>query len=201
MNIPTPTLIMLELSKFVQNWTIPAAIGIVVAVVGFVAYIRTLSGRLWWDTIRLKLPILGDALRKAETARFARAMGTLIASSVPLVQSIGISKGVLNNRRISGTLDQVAQGVKRGEGIAGPLAKGGQFPPLASHLLSVGEETGKLDVMFNRMADIYDGETRTAIRRFTSLFEPLIIVVMGVMVGTLVLSMMLAITSINDVAV
>jgi general secretion pathway protein F len=201
MTIPTPTLIMLELSKIVQNWTVPAAIGIAIAVVAFVAYIRTLGGRLWWDSIRLKLPVLGDALRKAETARFARAMGTLIASSVPLVQSIGISKGILNNRRISGTLDQVAQGVKRGEGIAGPLAKGGQFPPLASHLLSVGEETGKLDVMFNRMADIYDGETRTAIRRFTSLFEPLIILVMGLMVGTLVLSMMLAITSINDVAV
>lgn len=201
MNIPTPTLIMLEASKFVQNWTVPSAIGLAVAIAAFVTYIRTANGKLWWDTIRLKLPILGDALRKAETARFARAMGTLIASSVPLVQSIGISKGILNNRRISGTLDQVAQGVKRGEGIAGPLAKGGQFPPLASHLLSVGEETGRLDAMFNRMADIYDGETRTAIRRFTSLFEPLIILVMGLMVGTLVLSMMLAITSINDVAV
>ena len=201
MVIPTPTLIMLELSKLVQTWTVPMAIGLVVLIAAFVGYIRTSGGRLWWDTIRLKLPILGDALRKAETARFARAMGTLIASSVPLVQSIGISKGILNNRRISGTLDQVAQGVKRGEGIAGPLAKGGQFPPLASHLLSVGEETGKLDLMFNRMADIYDGETRTAIRRFTSLFEPLIILVMGLMVGTLVLSMMLAITSLNDVAV
>ncbi len=201
MVIPTPTLIMLEASKLVQNWTVPIAIGLVVFVVAFVSYIKTSDGRMWWDSIRLKLPILGDALRKAETARFARAMGTLIASSVPLVQSIGISKGILNNRRISGTLDQVAQGVKRGEGIAGPLAKGGQFPPLASHLLSVGEETGKLDLMFHRMADIYDGETRTAIRRFTSLFEPLIILVMGLMVGTLVLSMMLAITSINDVAV
>ncbi len=201
MVIPTPTLIMLEASKIVQTWTVPFAVTMVVAIIGLVSYVRTVDGRLWWDTLRLRLPVLGDALRKAETARFARAMGTLIASSVPLVQSIGISKGILNNRRISGTLDQVAQGVKRGEGIAGPLAKGGQFPPLASHLLSVGEETGKLDVMFNRMADIYDGETRTAIRRFTSLFEPLIILVMGLMVGTLVLSMMLAITSINDVAV
>ena len=77
----------------------------------------------------------------------------------------------------------------------------GQFPPLASHLLAVGEETGNLDAMFSRMADIYDAETRTAIRRFTSIFEPLIILVMGVMVGTLILSLMLAITSINDVAI
>ena len=91
--------------------------------------------------------------------------------------------------------------MKRGEGIAAPLASAGEFPPLASHLLSVGEETGHLDAMFNRMADIYDTETRNAIRRFTSLFEPLIILVMGLMVGTLILSLMLAITSINDVAV
>ena len=85
----------------------------------FQVYIRTVAGRLWWDTIRLKMPLLGDALRKAETARFARAMSTLVAASVPLVQSIGIARGILNNRRMSGTLEQVAQGVKRGEGIAG----------------------------------------------------------------------------------
>ena len=156
---------------------------------------------LWWDTTRLRLPILGDALRKAETARFARAMGTLVAASVPLVQSLGIARGILNNRRIAGSLEQVIQGVKRGEGIAAPLTKAGQFPPLAGHLLSVGEETGHLDAMFNRMADIYDAETRTAIRRFTSLFEPLIILVMGLLIGTLILSLMMAITSINDVAV
>jgi len=91
--------------------------------------------------------------------------------------------------------------VKRGEGIAGPLRKAGQFPPLAGHLLMVGEETGRLDSMFNRMADIYENETRGAIRRFTSLFEPLIILTMGLMVGALILSMLLAITSINEVAI
>jgi general secretion pathway protein F len=149
----------------------------------------------------LKLPLLGDALRKAETARFARAMGTLVSSSVPLVQALGISKGILNNRKIAATLDRVAQGVKRGEGIAGPLTRAGEFPPLAGHLLTVGEETGHIDAMFHRMADIYEGETRTAIRRFTTIFEPVIILVMGLMVGTLILSLMLAITSINEVAI
>ena len=79
---------------------------------------------LWWDTLRLRTPLLGDALRKAETARFARAMATLVAASVPLVQSIGIARGILNNRRIAGTLEQVSQGVKRGEGIAGPWRGG-----------------------------------------------------------------------------
>jgi len=201
MKIPTPTLIMLQASDLVQHYWMPAAIGFAAAVIAFQAYIHTAIGRMWWDSIRLKLPLLGDALRKAETARFARAMATLVAASVPLVQSLGISRGILNNRKIAGTLDGIAQGVKRGEGIATPLSRAGEFPPLAGHLLAVGEETGRLDAMFTRMADIYDNETRTAIRRFTSIFEPLIILVMGVLVGTLILSLMLAITSINDVAV
>jgi general secretion pathway protein F len=201
MKIPTPTLLLIQTSAYVRAYSLPAFAVLVVVVIAFQAYIRTAAGALWWDTLRLKAPLLGDALRKAETARFARAMATLIAASVPLVQSIGIARGILNNRRIAGTLEQVSQGVKRGEGIAGPLARAGQFPPLASHLLAVGEETGNLDAMFQRMADIYDAETRTAIRRFTSLFEPLIILVMGVMVGSLILSMMLAITGINDVVI
>ncbi|MBV8845401.1 MAG: type II secretion system F family protein [Bryobacterales bacterium] len=199
MKIPTPTLMMIEASHVLQTWWIPGVVALAAIVVAFYSYIRTRPGRLWWDAARLKLPLLGDALRKAETARFARAMGTLVASSVPLVQSIGISRGILNNRRMAGSLEGVSEGVKRGEGIAAPLRKTGEFPPLASHLLSVGEETGRLDAMFNRMADIYENETRSAIRRFTSLFEPLIILVMGIVIGSLILSLLLAITSINDV--
>ncbi len=119
---------------------------------------------------------------------------------MPLVQSIHISGATLNNRRIAASLEHVAQGVKRGEGIANPIRRAGQFPPLAGHLLAVGEETGRLDQMFSRMADIYDADTRTAIKRFTTLFEPLVILIMGIIVGALILSMLLAITSINDVA-
>jgi general secretion pathway protein F len=199
--IPTPTLILLEVSKMVQAYWLWAGGTLAAALVLFQLYIRTDAGRLWWDSIRLRTPLLGDALRKAETARFARAMATLVSSSVPLVQCLGIARGILNNRRIAGTLERIAQGVKRGEGIAAPLARAGEFPPLAGHLLMVGEETGHIDTMFNRMADIYDGETRTAIRRFTALFEPLIILVLGIVVGSLILSLMLAITSINEIAI
>ena len=201
MKIPTSTLMMLKASELLNAYGLWVAGFLIAATVSLRLYIQTPDGRAWWDSFRLKLPLLGDALRKAETARFARAMGTLVSSSVPLVQALGISKGILNNRRIAGTLDRIAQGVKRGEGIAGPLARAGEFPPLAGHLLTVGEETGHIDAMFHRMADIYEGETRTAIRRFTTIFEPVIILVMGLMVGTLILSLMLAITSINDVAI
>ena len=99
-----------------------------------------------------------------------------------------------------GRLDQVAKGVKRGEGVAVPLKRTGQFPALAGHLLTVGEETGHLDMMFERMADIYDKDTREAIKRFTALFEPIVILALGVVVGAMILSVLLAITSINQLA-
>src|SRR5271165_4902399 len=199
--MPAPTRMLIETSHFLQTYGWMILTGLILAIVGLIVYRRTAQGRLWWDTSALKIPLLGDALRKAETARFARAMGTLVANSVPLVQSIHIARAILNNRKIANSLEIVSQGVKRGEGIAGPLKRTGEFPPLAGHLLSVGEETGRLDSMFNRMADIYEADTRAAIKRFTSLFEPLVILVMGLIVGTLILSMLLAITSINDVAI
>ena len=199
--MPLPTKFLLEGSKFLQNYG-ALLLGVLIAsAIGLYSYVRTARGRLWWDTLRLRVPVLGDALRKAETARFARAMGTLVSNTVPLVQSIAIAGATLNNRRISDSLEAVSMGVKRGEGIATPLRRAGQFPPLAAHLLAVGEETGRLDTMFNKMADVYDAETRTSIRRFTSLFEPLVILIMGLIVGTLILSMLLAIVSMNDVAV
>ncbi|HET8548383.1 MAG TPA: type II secretion system F family protein [Bryobacteraceae bacterium] len=199
--MPLPTMIMLQASKFVQRYLWVTAAALAGGIIALQAYIRTAAGRLWWDSFRLKLPVLGDALRKAEVARFACAMGTLVANSVPLVQSIAIAGATLNNKRIAGSLNAVMQGVKRGEGVAAPLRRSGQFPALAAHLLSVGEETGRLDQMFARMADIYESDTRAAIKRFTSLFEPVVILVMGVIIGALILSMLLAITSMNEVAV
>jgi general secretion pathway protein F len=201
MKIPLPTLIMLRTSHIVQDWWWLVALCLAGGIAGFRVYIGTANGRYWWDTTRLKLPLLGDALQKAETSRFARAMSTLVGNSVPLVQSLHISAGILFNSRMANSLKEVAQGVKRGEGISQPLARTKMFPPLASHLLTVGEETGKLDLMFARMASIYEEETRASIKRFTAIFEPLVILVMGIVVGALVLSMLLAITSINDVAI
>src|SRR6202030_2746055 len=112
--IPVPTQMLLATSAYLQAYGLPAAVVLAAAILGLIAFVRTSGGAMWWDTFRLRVPVLGDALRKAETARFARAMGTLVAASVPLVQSIGIARGILNNLRIAGTLEQVSQGVKRG---------------------------------------------------------------------------------------
>ncbi len=196
--MPLPMQILLTLSDLVTVYGLPAIGLLAAAAIWLRVFIRSDEGRLKWDRARLRIPILGDALLKADTARFARAMGTLVANTVPLVQALDISKGILSNRLLSGALDAVAKGVKRGEGIAAPLKKTKQFPALAGHLLTVGEETGHLDDMFNRMADIYDKDTREAIKRFTALFEPVVILFMGVIVGAMILSVMLAITSINQ---
>jgi general secretion pathway protein F len=198
--MPLPTRILMQVSQAVNRYGIFVVAALVAMALAMRTYVRTPAGRLAWDRFRLRLPVLGDALRKADTARFARSMATLVGNSVPLVQSLGIARAILTNKVMAGSLDGVALGVKRGEGLAGPLRRSGQFPSLASHLLSVGEETGRLDHMFSRMADIYEKDTRDAIKRFTTLFEPLVILLMGVVVGAMILSVLLAITSINDIA-
>jgi general secretion pathway protein F len=196
--MPLPMQVLLGVSDFVRTFGWIFFVLLIGAVVGWRMWVRSPEGRLGWDRLRLRIPLLGAALLKADTARFARAMATLVANGVPLVQSIGITKGILTNRVLSQALDPVAQGIKRGEGIAAPLRKTGKFPALAGHLLTVGEETGHLDRMFERMADIYDKDTREAVKRFTALFEPIVILIMGIIVGAMILSIMLAITSVNQ---
>ena len=198
MEIPLPMQLLLSASGIAQQWGLPVVALLVSAGFGLRAWIRSPAGRLRWDRLLLRAPLLGDALLKADTSRLARAMATLVANTVPLVQALQISKGILSNKVLAAALDPVAKGVKRGEGLAGPLTRTGKFPALAGHLLTVGEETGHLDKMFARMADIYDKDTRAAIKRFTALFEPVVILVMGVIVGAMILSIMLALTSINQ---
>ena len=197
--VPLPTYLLLRSSEMMESYgwlALLAAVG-----GGFLLrrFLRTAQGREKWDRWQLRLPLVGDLVRRAETARFAKTMATLLGHGVPLVQSLLIVKETLGNRVMAASVDGVAQAVKRGEGIAAPFRKAGVFPPLAGHLLLVGEETGRLDSMFERLAGIYENETRTLIRRLTALFEPAVILGMGLAVGAIVLSLLLAITSINDV--
>ena len=197
--IPLPTYMLLEASRLLQRYGWIALLAMVAAGILFRRALQTPAGRERWDRFLLGIPMVGELVRRAETARFARTMSTLVAGNVPLVQSLGLAREIIGNRVMAASLDRVAQGVKRGEGIAAPVRQTGVFPPLAAHLLTVGEETGRLDTVFERLANIYDRETQTAVRRLTALFEPVVILGMGLMVGVIVLSLLLAITSINDV--
>ncbi len=197
--VPAPTAMLLGASAALRQYGWMVALGLAAAFAYARFYTKTVTGRRQFDSLKLRLPVAGEVFLKAETARFARTMATLVANGVPLVQSLRIVRGLLSNVVLGESINVIAKGVQRGEGIARPLEKTGLFPPLAGHLLMVGEETGHLDTMFERMADIYDGDTRAAIKRATALFEPLVILFMGLIVGAMVLSILLAIVSINDV--
>ncbi len=195
--MPLPMQLLLEASEAMRNWwlvilTLPA-----VAALGVIAWARTDSGRVWIDALVLRAPVLGSAVVKAETARFARAMATLLTSAVPLVEALGLARGVLSNRALAAALEPVQHEVQRGESLARAVERSGVLPRLADHLLVVGEETGHLDRMFDRLADIYARQTRETLKRFTALFEPLVILVLGGVIGAMILSILLALTSVQ----
>ena len=152
------------------------------------------------DRLKLKLIIIGDIVRKVETSRFTRTLGTLITSGVPILNALTIVREILSNQVMANALREVSTGVRGGKGITEPLTMSGVFPPLALHLIEVGEETGKLDTMLIKIADTYDREISFSIKRFIAMLEPLMILVMGSVIGFVVVSMLLAIFSVNDLA-
>jgi type II secretory pathway component PulF len=157
------------------------------------------QGRLKLDRWMLRIPLLGIVLRKVEVARFSRALGTLLHGGVPLLQAMTIVREIIGNQSIAKAIDPIRTGIKKGEGITQPMKHSAVFPQLAMHLIEVGEETGKLDVMLHQGAETYDAEVRTSISRLTSFFEPVLIILMGIIIGAIVVSMLTAIFSINDI--
>ena len=198
-SLPLPTQILLTISETTKAhwwWGIVGA-GILLFI--FSRFIATNKGRLFWDKLKLKITILGQVLSKIEVARISKTLGTLVHNAVPLVQSLNIVKEITGNKVIANAIQEISEGVKEGEGVAVPMKRTGVFPPLAIHLVEVGEETGRLDDMLLELSRVYDKEVRSSIKNLITLFEPLMILVMGIMVGAIVISMLLAIVSINEV--
>jgi len=197
--IPPATMAMLWLSEVTRSyWWV--ALGSVAAIIAAIRYwIGTSWGRRTWDALKLRVPMLGTTILKMEMARFARTLGTLIASAVPLIAGVRIVQDIANNKIVAEGISRIAEGAKRGEGVSRPMRDAGVFPGLAIHLVEVGEETGRLDVMLLQVADVYEKDVKTSIKALTSVFEPAIILVMGIIVGTVVLSMLMAIFSINEI--
>jgi len=159
-------------------------------------YTRSEAGRYSWDSFKIKM--MGDVIRKIETARFTRTLGTLLKSGVPLLQALHNSKDVISNQVIASAIDGVAKGAKEGKGIAAPLATADVFPPLALSMIKVGEETGQLDTMLLKVAETYEKSLKISIKRFVSFVEPAMILAMGVIIGFIVVSMLMAIFSITN---
>jgi general secretion pathway protein F len=198
--LPTPTKLLLFVSAVLRSyWWVLALIG-VAGWFGFQRYIATPHGRFVWDRFRLRLIIFGDLVLKREVGQFARTLGTLLKSGVPLLQALEVVSEVAGNQVIKRGLTEARSGVREGQGIAGPLGRAGVFPTLALQMVSVGEETGRLDEMLMRVAEYYERETFSQVKRLISLVEPLLIVVMGLIVGFVVVSMFLGIFSVNDIS-
>jgi general secretion pathway protein F len=195
-SLPLPTQILLGFSNALQmTWWI-----ILIALIAMGtytrSYIRSDRGRYRWDTFKLRL--MGDVIRKLETARFCRTLGTLLKSGVPLLQSLHNAKDVIGNQAIALPIEMVLEGAREGKGISAPLASANVFPPLALSMIRVGEETGQLDAMLLRVATAYEKSLKEAVKRFVSFLEPFVILVMGLVIGFIIISMLMAIFSITD---
>lgn len=197
--MPLPTRVLLAVNGlFMSYWWAPVA-AFTAAVFEARRRGRTETGRLALDRMKLKVPLAGPVLKKVVLSRFARTLGTLLQGGLPVLEALRVSISTMGNTFLQKEVQPVVEGVRRGRGIAAPLKEAGSFPPMAVHMLTVGEETGRLDEMLIRLADKYDREVSTSIKRLLSLLEPAIILVMAVIVGFIVISLLLAVFSLNDV--
>ena len=194
--IPLPTQIVLAISNALKSYWWIIILGIFGGWVLFKNYTKSKVGRYKWDNFKIKFT--GEIIRKLETARFCRTLGTLLKSGVPLLQALNNARDVISNQVIASSIEGVSEGVKQGKGIAMPLSNANVFPPLALSMIKVGEETGQLDSMLMKVAVTYEKSLNTAIKRFISLLEPVMIVSMGLIIGFIVFSMLIAIFSITE---
>ena len=197
--MPASTQLLLGISHSLRDywWLILLVIGAVAYAMR--KYVQTPVGRLRTDRAKVAAPVVGNLVKSVEAARFTRTLGTLMHSGVPILQALRLVQEIITNQMIAGELERVYHRVKEGENLSNPLFQADVFPPLAVQMISVGEETGKLDQMLLRVAENYEKTVRNMIKRFVNLLEPVMILAMGLMVGFIVISMLMAVFSMNEV--
>jgi len=197
--LPLPTEILLALSGFMARyWWLLLSIGIGL-VVAYVQARATSKGRLWIDTMKLRIPVLGSLIKKAAISRFAITFATLLESGLPVLEAMGVVRKVVDNELLAQTLDMVRQKIAEGADIATPLKQSKVFPPVVGYMIGVGEESGRLEELLKKTAEAYDEEVEVAAQKMTSLLEPLMIVVMSIVVGFIVLSILLPILEMSNI--
>jgi len=194
--LPTITQIVIGISKTVQSNFLAIIAAIVALIVGYVLFSRSEKGRAILDRIKMKVPVLGDLLKKSAISRFSRTLGTLVTSGVPILQALNITKETAGNVVIADAISKVHDAVKEGESIVQPLEASGVFPPMVISMVDVGEETGQLPEMLLKIADVYDDEVDNAVVALTSMLEPLMIVFLALVVGSIVIALFMPLISI-----
>ena len=198
MQLPWYSKVVIDFSGFlVSYWHL-----VIIAGIGsfflFQMWKRTPSGAEQWDRIVLKLPIVGKLARMIAVSRFTRTLSTLLTGGVPMLQAMDIVKNVVNNAVLTQAIENARDNISEGESIAGPLKKSGQFPPIVIHMINIGEKTGDLENMLSQVSDSYDFQVKTQVEGLTSLLEPLLIVVMGIVIGIIVTAIMIPIFEMSN---
>ncbi len=191
--LPLPTRIVIGMSQFLQSYWYLLGVAVIGGVVGIRAYYKTNNGELTIDRLLLAMPILGDLQRKSAVARFTRTLGTLVSSGVSILEGLEITAKTAGNRVIHDAVMGSRASIAGGETIAGPLKESGVFPAMVVQMINVGEQTGGLDEMLSKIADFYDEEVDAAVEALLSAMEPIMIVVLGVIVGGMIVAMYLPI--------
>ncbi len=196
--IPLPTLMLLEASRVIHDYWWLLALVVVGGLLASRVVLSTPRGRLGADRLLLRLPLAGEVIVKTEVARFTRILGTLLRSGVAMIAALTVVKDMLGNQVLARAVEGLGDGARRGAGLAQPMAEARLFPPLAVHMVRVGEETGRLDETLLQVAASLEADTRKLVKRLIALAEPCIILVMGLVVGFIVVAMLLAILSVTD---
>ena len=189
--LPAPTQFILSLSGFIRSNILTGIVLLILLIIAYKVYSRTDKGRLNIDRLKLRFPLIGDLIRKSAISRFARTLGTLISSGVPILDALDITARASGNRVIHDAIKKSVLSIAEGETITQPLKQCGVFPPMVTQMISVGEKTGGLDDMLSKIADFYDEEVDAAVAALTSVIEPVIIVFMGVVIGGILIAMYL----------
>ena len=197
--LPGITLFLIVVSDIMKSlWWIFLLILLAGIVAARYAISKTEQGRYFWDRLKLNAPLFGGLNRKIAVARFSRTLGTLLQSSVPLLSALEISRNVVDNRVIADEIRRAAKDVEEGQSLSAPLSRNGLFPPIAIEMISVGEQSGNMEAMLFRVAEAYEKEAEANVLLVTSLLEPLMILVMGAVVGFIVVSILLPIFEMNQ---
>jgi len=199
--LPGPTQVLVDFSNFAKTRWYVLILGIVLLYVAVGRYIRTRTGKRQWDWVRLRIPVFGKLNHKVAIARFSRTLGTLMVSGVPILQALETVAGAVDNEIMSDAIMSARAAIREGERIGDPLAKSGLFPPMVVQMIAIGEETGSLDAMLNKVADFYESEVEATLQSLTAALEPVMIVMLGGIVGFIVISMFLPLIAvINNLA-
>ena len=199
--LPIPTQVVIAVGTFLRNWWWAAIPAVLLAIAWFRRRGRVPAVRRARDARLLRAPLLGDLIAKVEIARFARTLSTLLANGVTLLAGLAIVKETIGNVVLANGLDGVIAQLREGKGFGRPMAETGLYPRLASQMILVGEESGRLEEMLGRVADVYDREVATAVKRFLAVLEPVLILGLAVMVGGIVFSILLGVMGMSELVV